>query len=70
MNELKLVYDKELIDNLIERISAIYPENALSITYVEEGDINDNSVWFTVKYGDPCWLVRLGWEMQDIRHYS
>lgn len=70
MNELKLVYDKELIDDLIERISAIYPENALSITSVEEGDINDNSVWFTVKNGDPCWLVRLGWEMQDIRHYS
>lgn len=69
MNELKLVYTKELIDNLKERISAIYAENALSITSVEDSDTQDDIIWFTVKYGGPYWLVRLGEEMQDIRTY-
>lgn len=70
MNELKLVYDKELIDNLKERISAIYPEEVLSITSVLESDPQDDSIWFTVRYSEPWWLVRLGWEMQDIKHYN
>lgn len=59
MNELKLVYDKELIDNLKERISAIYPEEVLSITSVLESDPQDDSIWFTVRYSEPWWLVRL-----------
>lgn len=70
MNELKLVYDKELIDNLKERISAIYPEEVLSITSVLESDPQDDSIWFTVRYSEPWWLVRLGWEMQDVKHYN
>ncbi|MDY3266196.1 MAG: hypothetical protein SOX26_01440 [Phocaeicola sp.] len=70
MNELKLVYDKELIDNLKERISAVYPEEVLSITSVLESDPQDDSIWFTVRYSEPWWLVRLGWEMQDIKHYN
>lgn len=69
MNELKLVYAKELIDNLKERISAIYAENALSITSVEDSDTQDDNICFTVKYGGPCWLVRLGEEMQYVRTY-
>ena len=68
MNELKVIFYEEVMDKLKERISALYPEENLSIIDVKDNEDKD-FVTFTVRYSSPYWLVKLGEEIQYVRTY-
>lgn len=68
MSELKVIFYEEVMDKLKERISALYPEENLSIIDVKNNEDKD-FVTFTVGYSSPYWLVKLGEEIQYVRTY-
>ena len=55
MSELKVIFYEEKMDKLKERISALYPEENLSIIDVKDNEDKD-FVTFTVRYS-----ILTGW---------